>query len=68
MRERRANTKTGMCYVRTKDSQRPTEAPVATHGKDCTVELVSLQRRPLCDYVNFMNFSFWIKCHFNVGI
>ena len=68
MRERRANTKIGMCSVRTKDSQRPTEAPIAMHGKVCTIELVSLQRRPLCDYVNFMNFSFWIKCHFNVGI
>ena len=68
MRERRANMKIWMCSVRTKDSQRPTEAPVATHGKDCTVELVSLQRRPLCDCVNFTNFAFCIKCHFNDDI
>jgi len=36
--------------------------------KVCTVELVSLQRRPLRDCVNFTNFVFWIKYHFNVGI
>ena len=33
-----------------------------------TVEFVSLRRRALRDCVNFINFTFWIKCHFNVGI
>jgi hypothetical protein len=42
--------------------------PVATHRKVYTVELVSLRRRALGDCVNFMNFAFWIKCHFNIGI
>jgi hypothetical protein len=32
------------------------------------VEFVSLRRRTLHDCVNFMNFAFWIKCHFNVDI
>jgi len=60
--------KTGMYSVRTKDSQRPTEAPITMHGKVCIIELVSLQRRPLRDYINFTNFAFWIKYHFNVDI
>jgi hypothetical protein len=42
--------------------------PVTTHRKVYTVELVSLRRRALCDCVNFTNFAFWIKCHFNIGI
>ena len=33
-----------------------------------TVEFVSLRRRALRDCVNFTNFAFYIKCHFNVGI
>ena len=33
-----------------------------------TVEFVSLRRRALRYYVNFMNFAFRIKCHFNIGI
>ena len=37
-----------------------------THEKLYTVELVSLRRRALHDCVNFMNFAFWIKYHFNV--
>ena len=32
------------------------------------LEFVSLRCRTLCDYVKFINFAFWIKCHFNVGI
>jgi hypothetical protein len=33
-----------------------------------TVEFVSLRRHALRDCVNFTNFAFWIKYHFNVGI
>ena len=32
------------------------------------VELVNLRRRALRDCVNFTNYAFWIKNHFNVGI
>ena len=32
------------------------------------LEFVSLRRRVLRDCVKFINFAFWIKCHFNVGI
>ena len=39
------------------------------YGQGCRsalTESVSLRRRALRDGVNFMNFAFWIKCHFNV--
>jgi hypothetical protein len=42
--------------------------PVAMHGKIYTIELVSLRRCALRENVNFTNFAFSIKCHFNVGI
>jgi hypothetical protein len=29
---------------------------------------MNLRRRALRDYVNFINFAFWIKCHFNISI
>ena len=32
------------------------------------LEFVSLRRRALRDYVKFINFVFWIKYHFNIGI
>ena len=32
------------------------------------VEFVGLRRRTLRDCIKFINFAFWIKCHFNVGI
>jgi len=41
---------------------------IATRGKICTVELVSLRRHALHDYVNFIYFVLWIKCHFNINI
>jgi hypothetical protein len=42
--------------------------PVTMHGKVYTIELVSLRPRALRDCVNFTNFAYWIKYHFNVGI
>jgi hypothetical protein len=42
--------------------------PVAMRGKVYTVELVSLRRRDLRGCINFTNFAFLIKCHFNIGI
>ena len=39
---------------------------LATLRKVCTVEFVSMRHRALRDCVNFMNFAFWIKYHFNV--
>ena len=32
------------------------------------VEFVSLRRRALRDCVKFINFAFWIRCHFDVSI
>jgi hypothetical protein len=41
---------------------------LAVSEKVYIVEFVSLWRRTLHDCVNFTNFTFWIKCHFNIGI
>jgi hypothetical protein len=38
------------------------------HGKVYTGEFVSLRCHALRDCVNFTNFVFWIKCHFNISI
>jgi hypothetical protein len=40
----------------------------AHHGKVYTSEFMSLRCHALRDYVNFTNFAYWIKCHFNIDI
>jgi hypothetical protein len=37
-------------------------------GKVYKVEFMNLRHRALRDYVIFINFVFWIKYNFNVGI